>query len=134
MKLKRITSTSLMLLAAGLMTSLPTLSQERPYTIKNGNQLDADSYNGFKLYRNWCARCHGTYGQGLAGPDLAKSLNNITRDEFMKTVAQGKAGSIGSMPAWQSNAAVMQGREQIYSYLKARANGDLGPIKPELSK
>lgn len=134
MKQNHITFPTICLLAAGLMISLPSLSQERPYTIKNGNQLDADSYNGFKLYRNWCARCHGTYGQGLAGPDLTKSLNNISRDEFMTTVTEGKAGSIGSMPAWQSNPAVMKGREQIYSYLKARASGDLGAIKPELAQ
>jgi len=134
MKLKLMAISTIYLSAAGLLTSLPTWAQERPYVVKNGNQLDADSYNGFKLYRNWCARCHGTYGQGLAGPDLSKSLNNITRDEFMTTVAEGKSGSVGSMPAWQSNPAVMQGREQIYSYLKARANGAIGPEKPELSK
>jgi len=122
------------LTATSLMASLPAQAQEQPYTVTNGNQLDADSYKGFKLYRNWCARCHGTYGQGMAGPNLANSLNQISREEFMTTVAQGKTGSIGSMPAWKSNPAVMEGRENIYSYLKARANGDIGEVKPSLAK
>lgn len=134
MDVKRFASRVLWLLATCLVISLPTQAQERPYVVKNGNQLDADSYNGFKLYRNWCARCHGTYGQGLAGTDLTKSLNQISRNAFMTTVAQGKTGSLGSMPAWKSNPAVMQGREHIYSYLKARANGALGAIKPELAE
>ncbi len=133
MKLKYLTTITLCLSAAGLLASLPAVAQEQPYTVSNGNQLDADSYNGFKLYRNWCARCHGTYGQGLAGPDLAKSLNQISRDEFFSTVAEGKTGSIGSMPGWKSNPAVMKGRDNIYSYLKARANGDIGAVKPELA-
>jgi len=134
MDFKRFATLFLWLSAASLISSFPALAQERPYDVKNGNQLDADSYNGFKLYRNWCARCHGTYGQGLAGPDLAKSLNQISRDEFMTIVADGKTGSIGNMPAWKSNPAVMKGRKNIYSYLKARANADIGAVKPELAK
>ncbi len=134
MILKHLTTFALCLSAAGLMASLPAKAQQQPYTVTNGNQLDADSYNGFKLYRNWCARCHGTYGQGLAGPDLSKSLNQISRDEFITIVADGKTGSIGSMPAWKSNPAVMKGRDNIYRYLKARANGDIGAVKPELAQ
>ncbi len=103
----------------------------KPYTVTNGNKLDVDTYKGYKLYRNWCARCHGTYGQGLAGPNLAASLNKISYEEFMKTVAAGKTGQIGMMPAWQSNQTVMQGRDNIYSYLKARADGAIGEVKPE---
>jgi mono/diheme cytochrome c family protein len=134
MKIPMLATIILSLSATSLMASLPAQAQERPYTVTNGNQLDADSYKGFKLYRNWCARCHGTYGQGMAGPNLANSLNQISREEFMTTVAEGKTGSIGSMPAWKSNPAVMNGRENIYSYLKARANGDIGEVKPSLAK
>ncbi|MCX4186331.1 c-type cytochrome [Methylophaga sp. OBS4] len=134
MKLRELMTVMLCLSATGLMTSLPLQAQERPYTVTNGNQLDADSYKGFKLYRNWCARCHGTYGQGLAGPNLAQSLNKISRDEFMTTVADGKTGTIGSMPAWKANPGVMEGREYIYSYLKARADGAIGEVKPEKAK
>lgn len=101
------------------------------YSVIDGNKLDANSYAGFKLYRNWCARCHGTYGQGMVGPNLADSLNIISEKEFFSTVENGKAGSIGSMPAWKANPKVMAGRDQLYAYLMARADGAIGIVKPK---
>jgi len=114
--------------------SMPSYADEQPYIVTNGNQLDANSYKGFKLYRNWCARCHGTYGQGMVGPNLADSLNVIGKDEFMKTVENGKSGTIGSMPAWKANVKVMEGMDQLYAYLKARADGAIGEVKPKKAK
>jgi mono/diheme cytochrome c family protein len=122
------------ILACAIIASPQVMAGEQEYTVSNGNELDAHSYAGFKLFRNWCARCHGTYGQGLAGPNLADSLKVISKDEFMTTVENGKTGTIGSMPAWKSNDTVMTGREQIYSYLKARSDGVLGAVKPKKAK
>ena len=101
------------------------------YSVVDGNKLDAESYAGFKLFRNWCARCHGTYGQGMAGPDLPESLKLITEKQFFDTVENGKTGSIGSMPNWKANAKVMAGRDQIYAYLMARSDGAIGEVKPK---
>ena len=101
------------------------------YSVIDGNKLDANSYAGFKLYRNWCARCHGTYGQGLVGPNLADSLNVISKEQFFDTVENGKAGSIGSMPAWKTNMGVMDGLDKLYAYLMARADGAIGVVKPK---
>ena len=116
------------------LVSVPVMAEEAPYTVTNGQELDAETYEGFKLYRNWCARCHGTYGQGMVGPNLAESLNVISKDDFFNTVEQGKTGTIGSMPAWSSNPQVMEGREQLYRYLKARADGAIGEVKPKKAK
>lgn len=124
----------LMLLAPVLILSilmaLPVKAEVQPYTVTNGNQLDKETYKGFKLYRNWCARCHGTYGQGLVGPNLADSLNKITYEEFLETIANGKMGQIGMMPGWDNNKQVMDGRKDIYRYLKARADSAIGVEKP----
>ncbi|MDF1588014.1 MAG: cytochrome c [Gammaproteobacteria bacterium] len=114
--------------------SLPSYADEQPYTVTNSKELDASSYNGFKLFRNWCARCHGTYGQGLVGPNLADSLKVISKDQFFKTVEEGKTGTIGSMPAWKANAQVMEGRDHLYAYLKARSDGAIGEVKPKKAK
>lgn len=101
------------------------------YSVVEGNKLDAHSYEGFKLYRNWCARCHGTYGQGMVGPNLADSLKIISEKEFFDTVENGKTGTIGSMPSWKANPQVMEGRDQLYAYLKARSDGAIGEVKPK---
>ncbi|MTI63398.1 cytochrome c [Methylophaga sp.] len=121
-------------LAALLMLPFAATAEEAPYTVSNSHELDAETYQGFKLYRNWCARCHGTYGQGMVGPNLAESLNVISKDEFFSVVENGKTGTIGSMPAWSSNPQVMTGREQLYRYLKARADGAIGEVKPKKAK
>jgi mono/diheme cytochrome c family protein len=134
MKMQKVLTVVLCMSATAMVTSQPLQAEEKPYTVTNGNQLDADSYKGFKLFRNWCARCHGTYGQGMVGPNLAESLNVITKEQFFETVANGKSGQIGSMPAWSSNPKVMKGRDAIYSYLKARADGAIGEVKPAKAK
>lgn len=121
-------------LSFSFWAAMPAQAEPQPYTVTHDNQLDSETYKGFKLYRNWCARCHGTYGQGLAGPNLADSLNRITYEEFMNTVAEGKTGRIGMMPPWKSNPSVMKGRDNIYSYLKARADGAIGEVKPAKAK
>jgi mono/diheme cytochrome c family protein len=101
------------------------------YSVVDGNKLDASSYAGFKLFRNWCARCHGTYGQGMVGPDLAESLKFISKEQFYDTVENGKSGRIGSMPSWNANVEVMENMDQLYGYLKARSDGAIGVEKPQ---
>lgn len=118
----------------GLLAGNAYADDTTPYEVHNGKELDAETYNGFKLYRNWCARCHGTYGQGMVGPNLAESLQVISKDEFFTTVADGKTGTIGSMPAWKANPKVMEGRDALYRYLKARSDGAIGEVKPKKYK
>jgi mono/diheme cytochrome c family protein len=101
------------------------------YSVVDGKKLDAHSYAGFKLFRNWCARCHGTYGQGMVGPDLAESLKFISNEQFYDTVENGKSGRIGSMPSWNANVEVMENMDQLYAYLKARSDGAIGVEKPQ---
>ena len=118
--------------------SLPTYAAETAYTVTDGNKVDADTYKGFKLFRNWCARCHAKYGLGLddggLGANLIESINTLSKEEFFAIVENGKSGQIGSMPAWKANAKVMENRELIYQYLQARADGALGNEKPKKAK
>ena len=107
---------------------------EKPYTVTDDVYLDAESYKGFKLFCNWCARCHGRYGEGMIGPNLADSLKVISKEEFFKTVEEGKAGTIGSMPSWKANPKVIAGLDQLYAYLLARSDGAIGAVKPKKAK
>ncbi len=116
------------------VVSLASYAEDNLYTVSNGNELDANSYNGFKLFRNWCARCHGTYGQGMVGPNLADSLKLISKEQFFDTVENGKTGTIGSMPSWKANVEVMENSDKIYAYLKARSDGAIGVEKPKKVK
>jgi len=102
-----------------------------PYSVTEGNKLDSQTYRGYLLYRNWCARCHGTFAQGLAGPNLAKSIKKTSKDEFMQVLVKGKNGRIGIMPGFNDNPQVINGREQLYNYLRARADNAIGPVQPE---
>lgn len=111
-----------------------TIAEEAPYTVTNGNEVDEQTFNGFRLHRNFCARCHGTFSEGMAGPNLAHSLNRITKEEFVDTVTNGKMGQIGMMPPWSHVPQVMEGMDAIYSYLRARADGALGEVRPVRAK
>ncbi len=129
------------LLAMTMVTVLTTSvlvstaqADDKPYTVTDGKYVDANTYKGFKLFRNWCARCHGTYGQGLVGPNLAELLKERTKEQVFKVIETGKTGQIGSMPSWKKNKKVMENRDKIYAYLKARSDGALGQVKPKKAK
>lgn len=128
------TGVALLLSFTVMMPFTLAKAEEAPYTVTDDSHVDAETYQGFKLYRNWCARCHGTYGQGMVGPNLAESLGVITKEAFFDTVENGKSGTIGSMPAWSSNPKVMEGREQLYRYIKARSDDAIGEVKPKKAK
>lgn len=119
-------------LALGLVMlfSLPSV-YSRDYIVENGNQVDSQTFRGYTLYRNWCARCHGTFAQGLSAPSLTSALVDLNYSEYMDIVADGQQGRYGVMPGWRNNSTVMDGREAIYRYLKARADGALSAEKPQ---
>lgn len=120
-------STRVMILTSLLMLSATSVSGEELYTVTEGNILDSETYRGFILHRNMCARCHGSYGQGMIGPNLADSLNNLSKEEFNDVVTNGRM----AMPPWKSNAEVMAGLDNLYAYFKARADGAIGEVRPK---
>lgn len=134
MQINIIKSSALAIMVGLLTFRAFSHAEDKPYTVTDGNALDSETFNGYKLYRNWCARCHGTFAQGMVGPNLADSLNAITKDEFIATVTHGKMGQIGMMPAWESNPQVIEGIDDMYAYLKARADGAIGEVKPKKAK
>jgi mono/diheme cytochrome c family protein len=127
-------------LASFFAYAMPSYA-DTPYTVTDGKALDSNSYQGYKVYRQWCARCHGTFGQGgPKAPNLAESLATLSLQEYTDTVTSGKvnpakkATKSGRMPAWKRNPTVMKNIDNIYSYLKARADGAIGTVRPRLGK
>lgn len=124
-----------------LMATAMPIYADAAYTVTKGKSLDSNSYQGYGVYRQWCARCHGTFGQGSPkAPDLADNLNTLTPEEFREVVSSGKLSfaqkpvSYDRMPAWKHNANVMENVDNIYSYLKARSDGAIGAVRPQLGQ
>ncbi|MBB3770184.1 methanol metabolism-related c-type cytochrome [Angulomicrobium tetraedrale] len=106
------------------------------YNIAPDGTLDWYTYSGYRRYHAECHVCHGPDGMGSSyAPALADSLKTLTYAQFMETVVNGKKNiGVGTadqvMPAFGENKNVMCYLDDIYVYLKARADGTLGRERP----
>jgi len=111
-------------------------SQGTPtYNIKPDGTVDWYTYSGFVRYNSECLRCHGPDGAGSSyAPALADSLKNLSYSDFLSIVAGGKkevnAAQELVMPSFGLDKNVMCYIDDIYVYLRARANGALGRGRP----
>jgi mono/diheme cytochrome c family protein len=80
-------------------------------------------------------RCHGPDGAGSSyAPDLVESVKHMTQDDFNEIVVNGRtnvsASSDKVMPPFGTVEDVMSYLDDIWAYLKARADGVLGRGRP----
>ena len=62
--MKNVKKNSFFILMASLLAFSPlSFAEDKPYTVTDGQFLDSETFNGYKLYRNWCARFHCTVAQ-----------------------------------------------------------------------
>ena len=125
-----------MRLSTGLAAAACTLvmhaaaEEAKPYTVVDGYKVDANTMNGFRAWRAAaCDRCHGASQQGLVGPSLIESFKTLSKEEFVKTVSQGRLEK--GMPSFAESPSVMQHTDGLYAYLKGRSNGDITRAKVE---
>ncbi|WP_244644587.1 c-type cytochrome, methanol metabolism-related [Azorhizobium oxalatiphilum] len=100
------------------------------YNISADGKVDWYTYSGFRRYHSECHVCHGPEGEGSTyAPGLINSLKTITYPEFQEVVASGRTvtrpDKTSVMPALGDNVNVMCYLDDIYVYLKARADGAL---------
>jgi len=96
------------------------------YTVKDGTKVDDQTLNGWKTWRALaCDRCHGAEQEGLVGPPLVVSLHRLTKEEFKKTITDGRPEK--GMPPFSASNMVMKNWEGLYAYLKGRADGQIKP-------
>ncbi len=129
------------------------------YRVVDG-KVDAGTYRGWMPYYLACQSCHGTADRPGIAPDLTKSLKSMSRSEFVSKVRtryrvnlslaesllsdrarqsmledmarQDRAAKDGAtMPAWQSDETISQRVLDLHAYLKARADGAIGPGRPK---
>lgn len=125
------------LTTATYLTAVTAVSaqEEKPYTVKDG-VVDWYTFSGFRRYHSECHVCHGPDGMGSTfAPALAESLKTMPYDQYLEIVVNGKreAGATGQkvMPAFALNKNVMCFVDDIYAYLKARADGAIGRGRPK---
>ena len=76
------------------------------YKVEDGFKVDSETMKGFRTWRAAaCDRCHGANQQGLVGPSLIERLKTLTKDEFVKTVTEGRLEK--GMPTFKTSKTVM---------------------------
>jgi|SRR5882672_2581685 len=112
-------------LAAAAQDKAPAGPGNKPlYHVEDGYKVDPATMNGFRAWRAAaCDRCHGANQQGLVGPSLIESLKTLSKDDFVKTVRDGRLEK--GMMSFASSKMVMDNIDNLYAYLKGRSNGDI---------
>jgi len=117
-------------LATALTAPLAATAQDKLYTVVDGYKVDANTMTGFRTWRAAaCDRCHGANQEGMVGPSLVNSLKVLTKDEFIKTVRDGRLEK--GMQSFGSSEQVMKNIDQLYAYLKGRSDGAITRAKVE---
>lgn len=112
-------------------------AEDRLYQIVDGN-IDNNTIEGWKTYNGGgCGGCHGRGGSGGVAANLAESqvIKNNDRGTFNNYVINGYPGTL--MKPHSNDERVMDNLDNLFNYLKARADGVLGPenlIKYPLGK
>jgi methanol metabolism-related c-type cytochrome len=105
------------------------------YKISANGTVDWYTYSGFRRYHSDCHVCHGPNGEGSSyAPALADSLKTLSYNDFVNVVTNGRqnvnAANDKVMPSFASNVNVMCFIDDIYVYLRARANNAIPGGRP----
>jgi len=113
------------------------LDKEGNPTFKVGSDgaVDWYTYSGFRRYHSECHVCHGPDGMGSTyAPALKDSLKTMSYADFLGVVATGRQNVSSSqenvMPAFGDNQNVVCYLDDLYVYLRARANDAVGRGRP----
>lgn len=105
------------------------------YKVGEDGTVDWFTYSGFRRYHSECHVCHGPDALGSSfAPALATTMKALPYDEFLDVVVNGRV-NVGTaqqntMPGFGLNKNVMCFLDDIYVYLKARADGAIGRGRP----
>ena len=105
------------------------------FKIENDGTVDWNTYSGFRRYHSDCHVCHGPDGEGSTyAPGLKDALKSISYADFVGAVASGRknvnTAAEKVMPAFGTNPNVMCYIDDIFIYLRARANDTVSRGRP----
>ena len=131
-------------LAAGPGDPTAVQSEDGKYLDAEGNPtfkvapdgtVDWYTYSGYRRYHSDCHVCHGPDGMGSTyAPALKDSLKTMDYGDFLGVVASGRknvsTAQENVMPAFGDNPNVACYMDDLYVYLRARANDAVGRARP----
>ncbi len=96
-------------------------------------RVDVATYIGRRVFHTHCATCHAEDALGSTfAPALADRIRRMDFEDFTDALDNGYSGIEDVMPAWGENRDVARYYYELWSYLLARASGDLPPGVVEL--
>jgi len=106
------------------------------YKVQPDGTVDWFTYSGFRRYHSDCHVCHGPDGEGSSyGPALKNSLKTMSYPDFTAVVVNGRTNvntaQENVMPAFGTNRNVMCYLDDIFIYLRARANDAIPRGRPQ---
>jgi len=132
------------LLADGAGDPAAVRNDDGKYYDKAGNPtfkvqdgiVDWYTYSGFRRYHSECHVCHGPDGEGSSyAPALSGSLKAMGYSDYATVVVNGRknvsTAQENVMPAFGTNLNVMCYLEDIFVYLRARANDAVPRGRPQ---
>jgi methanol metabolism-related c-type cytochrome len=105
------------------------------FKVQPDGTVDWYTYSGFRRYHSECHVCHGPDGEGSSyAPALKDSVKTMSYTDFVNVVVNGRkdvnTASEKVMPTFAQNVNVMCYQDDIYVYLRARADGAIPRGRP----
>ena len=105
------------------------------FKVASDGTVDWYTYSGYRRYHSECHVCHGPDGEGSTyAPALRNSLKTMSYADFLGAVASGRRNVSASqnnvMPAFGDNPNVACYMDDLYVYLRARANDAVARARP----
>jgi methanol metabolism-related c-type cytochrome len=106
------------------------------FKVQSDGTVDWSTYSGFRRYHSDCHVCHGPDGEGSSyAPALSSYLKTKNYSDFANVVVNGRrnvsTAQENVMPAFGTNRNVMCYFEDIFVYLRARANDAVPRGRPQ---
>jgi methanol metabolism-related c-type cytochrome len=106
------------------------------YKVQPDGTVDWFTYSGYRRYHSDCHVCHGPDGEGSSyAPALSHSLKIMSYSDYSSVVVNGRqnvnTAQENMMPAFGMNRNVMCYFDDIFIYLRARANDAIPRGRPQ---
>ncbi len=106
------------------------------FKVQADGTVDWSTYSGYRRYHSDCHVCHGPDGEGSSyAPALSQFVRTMGYSDFANVVVNGRknvnTAQESVMPGFGTNRNVMCYLEDIFVYLRARANDAIPRGRPQ---